>query len=93
MADHVSRETDPATFDFRGLTPGQAGILAADGWQPGKVVIRQPMPQVVQKLIDRGLVTVREVKVGLAMVRAYDVPPAVAAAWRAHIKAIGGGIA
>lgn len=93
MPDHVSRETKPAGFDFGGLTPGQQLLLAAGGWEPGKVIVRQPMPQVVAKLIDRGLVKVREVKLGLATIKAYDVPPDVAAAWRAHVQAQGGGIA
>lgn len=92
MPDHVPRETEPAAFDFSGLTPGQELLLAVGGWEPGKVIIRQPLPQVAQKLVDRGLVTVREVAIGLTTVRAYDVSPAVAAAWRAHVKATGGGI-
>lgn len=70
------------TFDFSGLTTAQADLLTRQGWEPGRG--RQPRPQVVAKLVHRGLLVERPVRILAAVVTAYDAPVEVLAAWQAH---------
>jgi hypothetical protein len=82
----VSRETQPA-HDFSGLTRAQKELLTFQGWEPGPKSRRQPLPQTVAKLIQRGLIVARKVDIMGVTIKAYDVPIHVHAAWCAHCSA------
>ena len=73
-------------FDFTNLTPAQKALLTLQGWAPGGG--KQPRPNTVTKLVARGLVVVRTVRVAGVDIAAYDVPTAVHAAWCEHCAGI-----
>lgn len=78
----VPRETHPATaYDFSGLTLTQQWLLTYQGWEPGSKLMKQPRPQSVRKLIERGLVVERPVIFMGIRIKAYDVPLPVHMAW------------
>jgi hypothetical protein len=68
---------------FSDLTPAQQELLSFQGWAPG-CGRKAPRPDTARKLVARGLVVPRDVKVLHATVKAYDVPLDVHIAWCAH---------
>ena len=71
-----------AGFDFGGLTNAQQAVLMQQGWAPGRG--KQPRPNTMTKLLDRGLVVARSVRVAGVEIAAYDVPTPVHIAWCEH---------
>lgn len=68
------------SFDFSGLTPAQQELLTFQGWEPG-TRMRQPRPQTVRKLLERGLVVERPMQFMGVAIKAYDVPIPIHMAW------------
>lgn len=73
-----------SAYDFSRLTQSQAELLTFAGWAIG-CGRRQPGRSTVRKLVERGLLTEREVKSNVGpftmTVPEYTVPIAVHIAW------------
>jgi hypothetical protein len=74
------------TYDFNGLTVLQQQLLTHGGWNDaiGHRIRYRPFPEQVKPLIDRGLLTAREVKRKFWTQMEYEVPADVQAAWNAR---------
>jgi len=74
-------------YDFAGLTTTQKSVLTFQGWEPG-CHRKQPRPNTMTKLLERGLVVARTVRVAGIDIAAYDVPIPVHIAWCEHCAGI-----